>query len=154
MSTRQLARGVAGAAALIAVLTLLARLAGFGRTVVFTELGYRSASYGAWRHWEITDEAPVDLRAQAEAYEAFFLAVWPQPWFGGVYWWKWFSFPGHSGASSNDFELENKPAESGGVFEPSAGPGECQRAAPWPCGGGNGARRRIRPACSPARNRC
>jgi putative peptidoglycan lipid II flippase len=33
---RRLAHGVAGAAALIAVLTLLARLAGFGRTLVFT----------------------------------------------------------------------------------------------------------------------
>ncbi|SNT05251.1 putative peptidoglycan lipid II flippase [Geodermatophilus pulveris] len=33
---RQLLRGVAGAAALIAVLTVLARLAGFGRTLVFT----------------------------------------------------------------------------------------------------------------------
>jgi putative peptidoglycan lipid II flippase len=36
MTSRELARGVAGAAALIAVLTLLARLAGFGRTLVFT----------------------------------------------------------------------------------------------------------------------
>ncbi|MGZ4641791.1 MAG: murein biosynthesis integral membrane protein MurJ [Blastococcus sp.] len=36
MSTRQLGRGVAGAAAMIAALTLLARLAGFGRTLVFT----------------------------------------------------------------------------------------------------------------------
>ncbi|TFV85800.1 lipid II flippase MurJ [Blastococcus sp. CT_GayMR16] len=36
MSGRTVARGVAGAAALIAVLTLLARLAGFGRTLVFT----------------------------------------------------------------------------------------------------------------------
>lgn len=36
MTSRQLARGVAGAAVLIAVLTLLARLAGFGRTLVFT----------------------------------------------------------------------------------------------------------------------
>ena len=36
MSTRQVARGVAGAAALIAALTLLARIAGFGRTLVFT----------------------------------------------------------------------------------------------------------------------
>ncbi|MGY1621141.1 murein biosynthesis integral membrane protein MurJ [Geodermatophilus sp. SYSU D00965] len=33
---RRLASGVAGAAALIAVLTILARLAGFGRTLVFT----------------------------------------------------------------------------------------------------------------------
>ncbi|MCA0145626.1 murein biosynthesis integral membrane protein MurJ [Blastococcus sp. LR1] len=36
MSARQVARGVAGAAALIAVLTVLARVAGFGRTLVFT----------------------------------------------------------------------------------------------------------------------
>ncbi|SHN61397.1 putative peptidoglycan lipid II flippase [Geodermatophilus obscurus] len=34
--TRQVVRGVAGAAALIAVLTVLTRLAGFGRTLVFT----------------------------------------------------------------------------------------------------------------------
>jgi putative peptidoglycan lipid II flippase len=36
VNVRQLGRGVAGAAALIAVLTVLARLAGFGRTLVFT----------------------------------------------------------------------------------------------------------------------
>ena len=36
MTSRQLVHGVAGAAALIAALTLLARLAGFGRTLVFT----------------------------------------------------------------------------------------------------------------------
>ena len=36
MSARQVARGMAGAAALIAALTVLARLAGFGRTLVFT----------------------------------------------------------------------------------------------------------------------
>ena len=36
MSGRRLAQGVAGAAALIALLTVLARLAGFGRTLVFT----------------------------------------------------------------------------------------------------------------------
>ena len=36
MSGRTVARGIAGAAALIAALTLLARLAGFGRTLVFT----------------------------------------------------------------------------------------------------------------------
>ncbi|MGY1683429.1 murein biosynthesis integral membrane protein MurJ [Geodermatophilus sp. SYSU D01176] len=36
MTRAHVARGVAGAAALIAVLTVLARLAGFGRTLVFT----------------------------------------------------------------------------------------------------------------------
>jgi len=36
VNARRIGQGVAGAAALIAVLTLLARLAGFGRTLVFT----------------------------------------------------------------------------------------------------------------------
>jgi hypothetical protein len=94
---------------------LVARLSALSarerRRIVFTELGYRSARHGAWRHWEIRDDAPLDLRTQAEAYEAFFEAVWPRAWFGGVYWWKWFSYPGHGGPGSNDFELEGKPAE-------------------------------------------
>lgn len=38
MNRRTVAQGVAGAAALIAVLTLLARVAGFGRTLVFTNI--------------------------------------------------------------------------------------------------------------------
>jgi hypothetical protein len=90
----------------------LAALAGrWDRKVVFTELGYRSADFGAWRHWEVRGDAPVNLPLQADAYAAFFEAVWPEPWFAGVYWWKWFSYPGHSGPQSNDYELEGKPAE-------------------------------------------
>jgi hypothetical protein len=81
-----------------------------GKRVVFTEIGYRSADYAAWRHWEITDEAPVNLAAQASAYAAFFETVWGQEWMGGAYFWKWFSHPGHSGPDSNDFEMEGKPA--------------------------------------------
>ncbi len=82
------------------------------RKIVFTELGYRSADFGAWKHWEVPRSAPVNLALQADAYAAFFDVVWPQEWMAGVYWWKWFSHPGHSGPDSNDYELENKPAES------------------------------------------
>ncbi len=81
-----------------------------GKRVVFTEIGYRSADFAAWRHWEITDAAPVNLAAQANAYAAFFDNVWGQEWLGGAYFWKWFSHPGHSGPDSNDFEIEGKPA--------------------------------------------
>jgi arabinogalactan endo-1,4-beta-galactosidase len=81
------------------------------KPVMFTELGYRSSDGAAWRQWEIPRDAAVNLEAQRNAYEAFFEAVWREPWLAGVYFWKWFSYPGHSGSSSNDFELENKPAE-------------------------------------------
>ncbi len=81
-----------------------------GKRVVFTEIGYRSADYAAWRHWEITDAAPVNLQAQANAYAALFETPWSEDWMGGAYFWKWFSHPGHSGPDDNDFEFEGKPA--------------------------------------------
>src|SRR5688572_1708717 len=90
---------------------LAALSARYKKKVVFTEIGYRSADAAAWRHWEITDEAAVNLPAQATAYEGFFDAVWDEPWMGGAYFWKWFSHVGHSGPRSNDFEFEGKPAE-------------------------------------------
>jgi len=80
-----------------------------GRKIVFTEAGYRSADFGAWKQWEVPRSAPVNLALQADAYAAFFEAVWPREWMAGVYWWKWFSYPDHSDTESNDYELENKP---------------------------------------------
>jgi hypothetical protein len=81
------------------------------KTIVFTELGYRSADAAAWKQWEVRRDAPVNLRLQADAYAAFFDAVWPQPWFGGVYWWKWLSFPDDGGPEDNDYTPRGKPAE-------------------------------------------
>lgn len=80
------------------------------KPIVFTEIGYRSCDGAAWRQWEIPRNAPLNLEVQATAYEAFFEAVWPQPWLAGAYPWKWFSYLGHSSPASNDFELEGKPA--------------------------------------------
>lgn len=91
----------------------LAALSGrWQKPIVFTELGYRSADFGAWRHWEITADAPTNLASQANAYAAFFETVWPQPWFAGVYWWKWFSFLEDGGPTDNDFTPRRKPAEN------------------------------------------
>jgi hypothetical protein len=94
---------------------IVARLAALSRRwqrpVVFTELGYRSAAAGAGRQWEWRRTTPVALGVQADAYQAFFEAVWDQPWFGGVYWWKWLSYPAHGGPQDNDYSPRNKPAE-------------------------------------------
>jgi hypothetical protein len=82
------------------------------RPIVFTELGYRSASHATQHPWFVDRDAVVDLELQVAAYEAFFEAVWPQPWFGGVYWWKWFSRPDHGGPDDNDYSPRGKPAEA------------------------------------------
>lgn len=81
------------------------------RTVVFTELGYRSADFATEHPWLVDREAAVNLDLQVAAYEAFFEAVWPQPWFGGVYWWKWFTRPQQGGPDDNDYSPRLKPAE-------------------------------------------
>jgi len=80
------------------------------RAIVFTEIGYRSSDGAAWRQWEIARDAPANPEAQRAAYEAFFEAVWPQPWLAGAYPWKWYSYPDHV-HRENDYELEGKPAE-------------------------------------------
>ncbi len=82
------------------------------KPVLFTEIGYRSARGAAWRQWEIRHDAPPDLDAQRNAYEAFFEAVWPQPWVMGAYPWKWFSYPNHGRRDGNDYDFEGKPAEA------------------------------------------
>ena len=80
------------------------------KPVLFTELGYRSVDFSARYPWKSDDSTPVNLTLQADAYAAFFEAVWPQPWFGGVYWWKWLSFPDDGGAN-DDYTPRAKPAE-------------------------------------------
>jgi hypothetical protein len=80
------------------------------RPVVITEFGYRSADGAAWRQWEIPRNARTNDEAQRVAYEAFFEAVWPQPFIAGAYAWKWFSAPAYREHGDNEYEFENKPA--------------------------------------------
>lgn len=77
----------------------------YDKPVLFTEIGYRSTPGAAWRQWELPLEAPQNLEVQRVAYEAFFEAVWPQPWLAGAYPWKWFSGP-----NFDPYEVEDKPA--------------------------------------------
>lgn len=90
----------------------LARLADrWQKRIMFTELGYRSVDFAAQHPWKFDETTPVNLALQADAYAAFFEAVWPQPWFGGVYWWKWMSHPDHGGPADDDYTPRSKPAE-------------------------------------------
>lgn len=89
---------------------LAALAARWRRPVLFTELGYRSADFAAWKQWLIPVAAPVNVAAQANAYAAFFEAVWLQPWLAGVYWWKWCSCL-EAGKLEDDYTPRGKPAE-------------------------------------------
>jgi hypothetical protein len=86
-----------------------------GKPVLFTEIGYRSVPYAAKTPWEWPrrgEEVEPDPQLQARCYEAFYRTVWDEPWFAGVYWWKW--FPTHTRAGGDGhvgFTPQNKPAQ-------------------------------------------
>ncbi|MEE9217829.1 MAG: hypothetical protein V3U98_02050 [Acidobacteriota bacterium] len=80
------------------------------RPLVLVEVGFPSHPQAALKPWEDPDGGPADPQAQAAAYEALLSAFWPQPFLGGVYWWKWFSDePAPAGDRSHRFA--GKPAE-------------------------------------------
>ena len=78
----------AGWAPHLDVLRGVSRLA--GRPVLFTEVGYRSATTAAAQPWlwPENDPSPADDLLQARLYDTFFAEVWPQPWMLGAFIWK------------------------------------------------------------------
>lgn len=58
------------------------------KPVLFTEMGYRSADYAAWEHWNIT-RPQVNMTAQANGYEAFFRVFEYDDWVAGYFVWDW-----------------------------------------------------------------
>ncbi|HET9951407.1 MAG TPA: hypothetical protein VFS09_06390 [Candidatus Eisenbacteria bacterium] len=89
----------------------------WGKKVIFTEVGWKSTADAAVRPWEWTEDSSqllsrVSTRAQADAYDAFFRAVWPKPWFAGAFVWKWYGRHERAGGADDiDFTPQNKPAE-------------------------------------------
>ncbi|MFQ5695119.1 MAG: hypothetical protein ACE5HB_03945 [Terriglobia bacterium] len=79
----------------------------FGKPVLFTEVGYpalASAAAEPWRQGAAAhDPAPA---LQAQCYQTVFEAFYQQPWFAGLYWWKWPS----NGAAYQAFSPLDKPA--------------------------------------------
>jgi hypothetical protein len=87
----------------------------FGKPVLLTEIGFKS-SYGTslrpWIWHRGNNSQAVDLMAQTRCYQAIFDAFWPRPWFGGMYWWRWYSDLRRGGARDSGFTPQHKPAEA------------------------------------------
>jgi hypothetical protein len=80
----------------------------WNKTVIFTEVGYESRADTAVHPWAST--GPLDLDAQANAYEAMFQAVNNQKWFMGSLWWAWSTDYQDGGQSNSGFSPRMKPA--------------------------------------------
>jgi glycosyl hydrolase family 113 len=81
-----------------------------GRAVVFTEIGYRSAADAAIAPWLWRSDAALDLDLQVRLCEAMFDACWDEPWFAGLFIWKWHPRPGAGGDLDASFTPQGKPS--------------------------------------------
>ena len=67
-----------------------------GRSVMFTEFGYKAVVDTTVRPWEWPDgmaNVRVDPRAQADGYRALMEAFIGRPWFAGAYVWRYYADP-------------------------------------------------------------
>ncbi len=93
-------------------LDALRKLAGrHQKPILFTEWGYRSIRGTTHEPWRSDQEGEADPEAQAVAYQAFFEAVWSQPWLAGAFLWKWYpQLPRRHHRLETDFTPQGKPA--------------------------------------------
>jgi Glycoside Hydrolase Family 113 len=92
--------------------TILANLAAqYDKSILLTEIGYRS-QHGCSDHpWDSVAVSPVDLEEQAFAYQAAFRQLYGQPWLAGMFWWTWHADRFKSGPCDDSYSPHLKPAE-------------------------------------------
>ncbi len=84
----------------------------WGKTVLFTEVGYRSQDGANMHPWDYSPGGVLDLQEQADLYRALLESVYDQDWFAGVYWWSWDPNPFQGGPCDLSFSPHDKPAEA------------------------------------------
>lgn len=74
--------------------TQLAEISGKngGKSILFMEIGCRSALGCAMMPWDFSHrEFPYSEEEQANFYESCLQSVWEEEWFGGMFWWDWYT---------------------------------------------------------------
>lgn len=107
------------------------------KSILFTEIGYRSQDGAAQHPWDYQVGGALDLQEQADAYQATIESVFEQPWFAGMYWWSWGTNPLEGGPCDDGYSPHDKPAEDilrawyGGLPRPAQAlpPQDINRAA-------------------------
>jgi len=83
----------------------------FQKPIVFTEIGY-TASKNSGMSSEADSSSGYDAELQKQCYKLALETYWNEPWFSGMYWWKWFSDPTDHGADADTFSPHGRPAEA------------------------------------------
>ncbi len=83
----------------------------WNKSIIFTEIGYRSQDGTNQHPWDWQIGGKVDLQEQADTYKAAFESVFNQSWFAGIYWWAWETDPFQGGPCEDGYTPYDKPAE-------------------------------------------
>ncbi len=83
----------------------------FQKPVVFTEIGYM-ANGGAGMGSRESDFSDYNEALQAQCYHLAMETYWKEPWFSGMYWWKWFSNPEDQGKEADTHSPHGRTAET------------------------------------------
>jgi Glycoside Hydrolase Family 113 len=70
------------------------------KPLLFTEIGYM-ANEAAGMGSREDQYTKYDEKMQAECYKLALETYWNEPWFAGMYWWKWFSNPDDGGIDAD-----------------------------------------------------
>ncbi len=84
----------------------------WNKPVLFTEVGFPSASSAAREPWRENPADSSDAAQQALCYELVFRTFYGRPWLAGLYWWKWHSGGRGGGEFDRSYTPMNKPAAS------------------------------------------
>lgn len=81
------------------------------KPILFTEIGYRSMVGSTIKPWEHNTRNKFSAEIQNNAYKALFEVLWDEPWFKGIFIWKWFHNHKQQGGNKDvDFTPQNKLA--------------------------------------------
>jgi hypothetical protein len=82
----------------------------YGRPLIFTEIGYMANEAAGMGPAE-GEYSTYNEQLQAQCYRLALETYWDQPWFYGMYWWKWFSDVSDRGQSADRHSPHGRAAE-------------------------------------------
>ena len=86
------------------------------KPILFTEYGYRSIDYAAWKAWLLDPITNINynFEAQSNAYTAFYETFWEENWVAGGFFWEWRTllFGEENDPHENGWYVNDKPVEN------------------------------------------
>jgi hypothetical protein len=91
--------------------SLLSLSSKYQKPILFTELGYNAQTYATAEPWKHGLPHSENAEIQALAYQTFFDELWEEPWFAGVFIWKWFPYVSNKHWEKDLYSPQNRIAE-------------------------------------------